>query len=82
MPITAVMLLVLFRLGLWCSEAVGEWMIRFAQLYRASVRYRGDWRALIVASQPVTFTLWLIARISFLACYAPTVWAGRVLAAA
>jgi hypothetical protein len=70
----------LFKLGLWWSEAIGVWMIRLRRLYGGIASYRGEWRLVTIALQPIVVGLWLLTRASFLAVYFPTRWAGSVLA--
>ena len=66
-------LYVLFKIGLWWAEAVGEWMVRLANLHRAVARYEGSAeRAVIVVGGGTTLALWGVSRLAFLALYVPT----------
>jgi hypothetical protein len=77
------LLYVLFRIVLWCTEAVGEWMVRLANLYRAVVRYEGSAeRAVIVIGGYMTLALWGVSRLAFLALYLPTLRIQKSLSAA
>ncbi len=66
-----------FKLGMWWAEAVGEWMVRFADHHRRNIEHR-HLAAGIVRSG--VLLLWLLSRISFNAAYYPTVLLGRRLA--
>ena len=77
------LLYILFRIGLWCAEAVGEWMVRLANLHRAVARYQGSAeRAVIVLGGSTTLALWGVSRLAFLALYLPTHRIQQVLSAA
>jgi hypothetical protein len=72
-----------FKIGLWFTEAVGEWMVRLANLHRAIVRYQGNAeRVVIVVGGSTTFVLWGASRLAFLSVYLPTHRIQQVLAAA
>lgn len=76
-------LYMLFRAGLWCAEAVGEWMVRLANLHRAVARYEGSAeRAVIVVGGSATLALWGVSRLTFLALYVPTRHIQEFLSAA
>jgi hypothetical protein len=76
-------LYILFKLGLWCAEAVGEWMVRLASLHRAVARYEGSSeRAVIVVAGSTTLALWGVSRLAFLALYLPTRQIQKFLSAA
>ena len=61
------MLHIVFKLGLWCTEAVGEWMVRLANIHRAVARYEGSAeRAVIVVGGSMTLALWGVSRLAFL----------------
>lgn len=67
------LLYLLFKLGLWWTEAVGIWMVRLANLYRATVRYEGSARrGVIVVGGTASLALWGVTRLAFLALYHPT----------
>ena len=73
----------LFKIALWCTEAVGEWMVRLANLYRAVIRYEGSAeRAIIVVGGSMALALWGLSRLAFLALYLPTLRIQQVLSAA
>lgn len=75
-------LYVLFKIGLWFTEAVGEWMVRFANLHRAIARYQGSAeRAVILLGGSTTLALWGVCRLAFLALYLPTLRMQQVLSA-
>jgi hypothetical protein len=77
------LLYTLFKVGLWCTEAVGEWMVRLANLHRAVARYQGNAeRAVIVLGGSTTLALWGVSRLAFLALYLPTHRIQRSLSAA
>lgn len=77
------LLYVLFKIGLWCTEAVGEWMVRFANLHKVVARYEGSAeRAVIVVGASMTLALWGVTRLAFLALYLPTVRIQKLLSAA
>jgi hypothetical protein len=77
------LLYVLFKIGLWCTEAVGEWMVRLANLHRAAACYRGSAaRTVIVLGGSATLALWGVTRLAFLALYLPTHRIQKVLSAA
>ena len=77
------LLYVLFRFGLWCTEAIGLWMVRLATLYRAIVRYEGNaQRAIVVIGGGATLMLWGATRLAFLGFYRPTHRIQRTLTAA
>ena len=77
------LLYVLFKIGLWSTEAVGEWMVRLANLHRAVARYEGSAeRAVIVLGGSTTLALWAVSRLAFLALYLPTHRIQKVLSAA
>jgi hypothetical protein len=77
------LLYVLFKLGLWCSIAVGEWMVRLANLYRAIVRYEGSAQgAVVMVGGSTTLVLWGVTRLTFLGLYLPTHRIQKVLSAA
>ena len=77
------LLYMLFQLGLWWSEAVGEWMVRLANWHRAVARYEGSaGRAVVVALGGTTLVLWGITRLAFLGVYGPTHRLQKVLSAA
>lgn len=77
------LLYILFRIGLWWTEAVGEWMVRAASWHRAVVRYEGGAeRPVIVVGGGVTLALWGISRLTFLALYLPTLRMQKSLSAA
>lgn len=68
---------------MWWAEAVGEWMVRFANLYRAVVRYEGSAQlAVVVVIGSMTLALWAVSRLAFLALYVPTVRIQKLLSAA
>ncbi|HET6869587.1 MAG TPA: hypothetical protein VFH80_26985 [Solirubrobacteraceae bacterium] len=72
-----------FKLGLWFTEAVGEWMVRLAKLHRAIARYEGSAeRVIIVVGGSTTFALWGVSRLAFLCLYVPTHRMQKVLSAA
>ena len=76
-------LYVLFKIGLWSAEAVGEWMVRLANLHRAVMRYQGSAeRAVIVVGGSTTLALWGVSRIAFLVLFVPTHRIQKVLSAA
>jgi hypothetical protein len=76
-------LYILFKIGLWCTEAVGEWMVRLAHLHRAVARYEGSAkRAVIVVGGSMTLALWGVSRLAFLTLYMPTQRLQEVLSAA
>jgi hypothetical protein len=76
-------LYVVFKVCLWCTEAVGEWMVRLANLHRAVARYEGSAeRAVIVLGGGTTLALWGVSRLAFLALYVPTHRIQRSLSAA
>ena len=76
-------LYLLFRVGLWCAEAVGEWMVRLANLHRAVARYEGRAeRAVIVVAGGATLGLWAVSRLAFLVLYVPTRHVQELLSAA
>ena len=76
-------LYVVFKIGLWCAEAVGEWMVRLANLHRAVMRYQGSAeRAVIVVGGSTTLALWGVSRIAFLVLFVPTHRIQKVLSAA
>ena len=73
----------LFKLGLWCSLAVGEWMVRLANLYRAVARYEGiARRTVLVLGGSTTLVLWGFTRLAFLGLYLPTHRIQKALSAA
>jgi hypothetical protein len=77
------LLYILFKIGLWCAEAVGEWMVRLANLHRAVARYEGGAsRLVIVLGGSATLVLWGVSRLAFLALYLPTHRIQRLLTAA
>jgi hypothetical protein len=77
------LLYIVFKIGLWCAEAVGEWMVRFAKLHRAVARYEGGAeRAVIVIGGGTTLALWGVSRLAFLAVYLPTDRIQKLLSAA
>jgi hypothetical protein len=77
------LLYVLFKLGVWSAEAVGEWMVRLANWHRAIARYEGSAeRAVVVLGGSMTLVLWGITRLTFLGLYRPTHRLQRVLSAA
>jgi hypothetical protein len=77
------LLYLLFKIGLWCAEAVGEWMVRLANLYRAIARYEGGaQRAVIMVGGSTALALWGVSRFAFLVLYLPTVRIQKVLSAA
>ncbi len=77
------LLYIVFKLGLWCSEAVGIWMVRLADVYRAVLRYEGSaQRAVVVLGGSTTLVLWGLTRLAFLGFYLPTHRIQRVLSAA
>jgi hypothetical protein len=74
---------ILFKLGLWCSLAVGEWMVRLANLYRAMARYEGSARrTVLLVGGSTTLMLWGVTRLAFLGLYLPTHRIQRALSAA
>lgn len=77
------LLYVLFKIGLWFTEAVGEWMVRLANLHRAIARYEGSAeRMVIVLGGSTTLALWGVSRVAFLALYLPTHRIQKLLSAA
>jgi hypothetical protein len=77
------LLYILFRTGLWFTEAVGEWMVRLANLHRAIARYEGSAeRVVIVVGGSTTFALWGVSRLAFLCLYLPTHRIQKLLSAA
>ena len=77
------LLYVVFRIGLWFTEAVGEWMVRLAKLHRTIARYEGSAeRVVIVVGGSTTFALWGVSRLAFLCLYLPTHRIQRLLSAA
>ncbi len=73
----------LFKIGLWSTEAVGEWMVRLATAHRAVARYEGSAeRAVVVVGGSTTLALWGVSRLAFLALYLPTCRIQRSLSAA
>jgi hypothetical protein len=77
------LLYILFKIGLWFTEAVGEWMVRLANLHRAIARYEGSAeRTVIVIGGSTTLALWGVSRLAFLALYLPTRRIQKVLSAA
>ncbi len=77
------LLYIVFKLGLWCTEAVGEWMVRLANLHKAVARYEGSAeRAVLVVGGGMTLALWGVSRVTFLALYLPTHRIQRSLSAA
>lgn len=77
------LLYALFKVGLWCAVAVGEWMVRLAKLHRAVARYEGSaQRTVVVVGGGTTLVLWGVARLAFLGLYLPTHRIQRVLSAA
>lgn len=77
------LLYLVFKISLWCTEAVGEWMVRLANLHRAIACYQGSAeRAVIVVGGSTTLALWGISRVAFLALYVPTHRIQKVLSAA
>lgn len=77
------LLYILFRIALWWTEAVGEWMVRLANLYRAVGRYEGSAeRAVVLLGGSMALALWGVSRLAFLALYLPTVRIQKVLSAA
>lgn len=77
------LLYILFKIGLWCAEAVGEWMVRLANLHRALARYEGSaGRAVIMIGGSATLALWGVSRVAFLALYLPTHRIQKALSAA
>jgi hypothetical protein len=77
------LLYVLFKISLWCTEAVGEWMVRLAKLHRAVARYEGNAeRAVIAVGGGTTLVLWGVSRLAFLALYVPTHRIQKSLSAA
>jgi hypothetical protein len=77
------LLYILFKIGLWWTEAVGEWMVRLAKLHRAVARYEGSAeRAVVVIGGSATLALWGVSRIAFLALYLPTTRIQKFLSAA
>jgi len=72
-----------FKVGLWFTEAVGEWMVRLARLHKAIARYEGSAeRVVVVVGGSTTFALWGVSRIAFLCLYLPTHRIQRLLSAA
>jgi hypothetical protein len=77
------LLYILFRIGLWFTEAVGEWMVRLANLHRAIAQYEGSAeRVVIVVGGSTTFALWGVSRLAFLCLYRPTHRIQELLSAA
>lgn len=77
------LLYVVFKICLWWTEAVGEWMVRLANLHRAIARYEGSAeRAVMVLGGGTTLALWGVSRLAFLALYLPTHRIQRSLSAA
>jgi hypothetical protein len=77
------LLYVLFKIGVWCSEAVGEWMVRLAKLHRAVARYEGGAAgAVIVLGGTMTLVLWGVTRLAFFVLYLPTYRIHKALSAA
>lgn len=77
------LLYAVFKLGLWFTEAVGEWMVRLANLHRAIARYEGSAeRVIIVVGGSTTFALWGVSRLAFLCLYLPTHRLQKLLSAA
>lgn len=77
------LLYILFRTGLWCTEAVGEWMVRLASLHKGVARYQGSAeRAVMVVGGSTTLALWGVSRLAFLTLYLPTHRIQRILSAA
>ncbi len=76
------LLYILFKLGLWWSEAVGQWMVRLANLYRTVAAYEGSaQRAVIVVVGGTTLVLWGFTRLVFLGLYLPTHRIQKLLSA-
>ena len=76
------MLYILFKVGLWWTEAVGLWMVRLANLHRAVARYEGSAeRAVIVVGGSTTLMLWGVSRLAFFALFLPTHRIQRLLSA-
>ena len=76
------LLYILFKIGLWLTEAVGEWMVRLANIHRAVARYEGSAeRAVIVVGGSTTLAFWGVSRLAFLALYLPTRRMQKVLSA-
>ena len=77
------LLYIVFKIGIWCAEAVGEWMVRLANLHRAVARYEGSaQRAVILVGGSTTLALWGVSRLAFLALYLPTRHIQEFLSAA
>ena len=76
------LLYILFKIGLWCTEAVGEWMVRLANLHRTVAGYEGSAeRAVIVLGGSTTLALWGVSRLAFLVLYLPTHRMQKILSA-
>lgn len=77
------LLYIVFRIGLWFTEAVGIWMVRLANLHRAIARYQGSAeRVVIVVGGSTTLALWGVSRLAFLALYLPTTRIQKLLSTA
>jgi hypothetical protein len=77
------LLYILFRIGLWCAEAVGEWMVRLANLHKAIAQYEGSAeRTVVLIGGSTTLALWGVSRLAFLALYLPTHRIQTILSAA